>query len=152
MVPAGNLTTADIASEQTMLRLLQTEAPEVGVLSEESGFQPGGSVQDNDVWVLDPLDGTVNYVTGLDDFGVIVGLTRKGSPVLGGMYLPVTDDLYLAARGQGATHNGAPISVSSTQRVDEAVFDHSLAHLAPILEAQDLTLQSLIPDRVLYRQ
>jgi myo-inositol-1(or 4)-monophosphatase len=134
-----------MASEQTMLRLLQAEAPGDGVLSEESGFRRGSSADGQDVWVIDPLDGTVNYVTGLDDFGVIVGLTRRGTPVLGGMYLPVTDDLYLAARGQGATHNGARISVSSTERLEDAVFDHSLANLAPILEAQELTLHSLIP-------
>jgi myo-inositol-1(or 4)-monophosphatase len=136
------VTAADVSSEQAMLRALETEAPDDGVLCEESGFRPAKS--GDDVWVLDPLDGTVNYVTGINDFGVIVGLTRRGAPIVGGMYLPVTDDLYLAARGNGAVHNGAPISASTTERVEDAVFDHSLSNLGPVLAAQELTLRALV--------
>ncbi len=83
--------------------------------------RPGSYPALGDVWVLDPLDGTVNYLSGLDGFGVIVGLTRHGAPIVGGMYLPVTGDLYLAARGQGATHNGQTLQVSSTTRIEDSV-------------------------------
>ncbi|HXW81263.1 MAG TPA: inositol monophosphatase [Acidimicrobiales bacterium] len=136
------VTPADVSSERAMLAALQREAPDDGVLCEESGFRAAESGED--VWVLDPLDGTVNYVTGLNEFGVIVGLTRRGSPIVGGMYLPVTGDLYFAARGCGALHNGVRISVSATERVEDAVFDHSLSNLETVLAAQDLTLQALV--------
>jgi myo-inositol-1(or 4)-monophosphatase len=136
------VTGADIASEAAMLALLAAESPDDGVLSEEAGFEPGRS--GNDVWVIDPLDGTVNYLSGLDGFGVIVGLTRHGVPTVGGMYLPVTGDLYLAARGQGATLNGQRVHVSSTTRIEDAVIDHSLSGAEPVLEAQDRTLRALL--------
>jgi myo-inositol-1(or 4)-monophosphatase len=136
------VTPADVSSERAMLGALEAEAPLDGVLCEESGFRPARSGAD--VWVLDPLDGTVNYVTGLNEFGVIVGLTRGGSPIVGGMYLPATDDVYFAARGCGALHNGERISVSGTERIEDAVFDHSLSDLDAVLEAQDLTLQALV--------
>jgi myo-inositol-1(or 4)-monophosphatase len=136
------VTAVDVSSEQAMLRALETHAPHDGVLCEESGFRAPES--GDDVWALDPLDGTVNYVTGLNEFGVIVGLTRRGSPIVGGMYLPVTDDLYFAERGYGALHNGVRISVSGTERVEDAVFDHSLSDLEAVLEPQELTLQALV--------
>jgi myo-inositol-1(or 4)-monophosphatase len=64
------VTDADYASEEAMLDTLVSAVPDDGWLTEESGFRRGTS---NRTWVIDPLDGTVNYATGLDDFGVIVG-------------------------------------------------------------------------------
>ena len=72
------VTAADVASELVMLGLLERRVPEDGILSEECGVLPGSS---GDVWVIDPLDGTTNYASGLDEFGVIVGLTRNGAPI-----------------------------------------------------------------------
>jgi myo-inositol-1(or 4)-monophosphatase len=139
--PADLVTAADLAAERALLELLGQRRPDDGVLSEEMGWRAGSS---GDIWVLDPLDGTTNYATGLDEFGVIVGLTRGGSPILGGMYLPATDALYLAGRGEGAFRNGAPIAVAAVSRVEDAIFDHSLADDPESYEAQLRTLGALI--------
>jgi myo-inositol-1(or 4)-monophosphatase len=135
------VTDADYASEEAMLDTLVSAVPDDGWLTEESGFRRGTS---NRTWVIDPLDGTVNYATGLDDFGVIVGLVENGSPVAGGMYLPVVDLMYLAERGNGAERNGTPIHVSTTKNLSEAVFDHSLSSIAGSITEQARTLAALI--------
>ncbi len=136
------VTDANVASEAAMLALLAADAPDDGALSEEAGFVPGHLSETSGSWT--PSTGTVNYLSGLDGFGVIVGLTRHGAPIVGGMYLPVTGDLYLAARGQGATHNGQTLQVSSTTRIEDAVIDHSLSGANPVLEAQERTLRALL--------
>jgi len=135
------VTAADLASEAAMLEVLGSEAPKAGVLSEESGFRAGAS---SDVWVIDPLDGTVNYAVGTDDFGVVVGLVRDGEPLVGGMFLPTRGALYLASRGSGAFRDGSRLAVSPIDRVEDAVFDHSLAPFPEIEAAQRRTLHALI--------
>ena len=138
---ADIVTDADRASEQAILDVLASAVPEDSWLSEESGFRLGTSDR---TWVIDPLDGTVNYAAGVDDFGVIIGLAEGGLPVAGGMYLPALDLMYLAERGGGAWRNGTPIQVSATRNLHDAVFDHSLANIPGILETQARTLAVLI--------
>jgi myo-inositol-1(or 4)-monophosphatase len=135
------VTDADHAAEEAMLHALESAAPDDSWLSEEAGFRQGTSDR---AWVIDPLDGTVNYAAGLDDFGVIVGLVEDGSPVAGGMYLPAMDLIYLAERGAGARRNGRLIEVSATASLRDAVFDHSLANFPEVLEMQARTLAVLI--------
>lgn len=105
------VTDADRASEEAILARLARLAPEDAILSEESGYTSGRSGW---TWVIDPLDGTSSYGTGLDDFGLIIGLAEDDTPVAGGMYLPALGLLYLATLGEGATRNGAPIRASAT--------------------------------------
>lgn len=138
---ADIVTEVDLASERVMVELLQRRAPDAGLLSEECGFQPGRS---GDVWVIDPLDGTANYASGREDFGVIAGLVRDGRPVVGGMFLPVSGELYLAGEGAGATRSGVPINVSTATRLADAIVDHSLANLDEVMAEQMRTLEALI--------
>jgi myo-inositol-1(or 4)-monophosphatase len=137
------VTDADRASERAILGALAWRARGDGWLSEESGFRPGES---NRTWMIDPLDGTVNYTAGLDDFGVIVGLVEDGRPVAGGMYLPARDVMYLAERGAGARRGGEPIEVSKVTALRDAVFDHSLANIPEIAAEQGRTLAALISE------
>jgi len=60
----------------------------------------------------------------LDEFGVIVALTRNGAPIVGGMFFPAKGDIYLASRGGGAFRNGSRVAVSSVDRVANAIFGH----------------------------
>lgn len=138
---ADIVTEADYASERVILDTIATVAPDDSWLTEESGYRRGSSRL---AWVIDPLDGTVNYSAGTENFGVIIGLCQDGVPVAGGMYLPALDLMYLAERGGGATRNGTPIHVSDTTDLSEAVFDHSLSSFAASLEAQAQTLDALI--------
>lgn len=136
------VTDADRAAEAHLLDRLSRIAPEDSVISEESGLTQGRSDR---TWVLDPLDGTTNYVAGLDDFGVIVGVLEGSQAVAGGMFLPALDLLYLAERGGGATRNNEPVCASTTTDLADAFLDHSLAFLPGMVEEQRRTLDLLLP-------
>src|SRR3990172_486858 len=105
------VTDADRASETALLEFLTARHPAAAILAEESGASgaPGGRLR----FIVDPLDGTTNYAHGLPHFAVNVGVEDEVGLVAGATYDPVRDDLFLGARGQGATLNGEPVAASS---------------------------------------
>jgi myo-inositol-1(or 4)-monophosphatase len=100
---------ADLASEEYLLKRIAAWFPGHNVISEEAGrsWRAGEYT-----WVIDPLDGTSNFVAGLPWFGVQLGVLHGSKPVLAVMYLPVEGLLYLARSGQGARRNGKRIQVT----------------------------------------
>ena len=116
------VTKADLASEKAILEVLD-EAPEpLNVITEESGFRVRNSAF---TWVVDPLDGTSNFAARLPWFGVIIALFRGNIPVMGGMYLPLGGQLYLAEAGKGATCNGEAISLTRSTDLSEHLVAYS---------------------------
>ncbi len=104
------VTDADRASESAILEEIGRRFPDHAVLSEESGWsRRTGS---GPTWVVDPLDGTTNFVRGFPHFGVSVGVTLDGRVVAGVIIDPVKGDVFRAARGAGAFWNGKPCRVS----------------------------------------
>jgi len=105
---------ADHAAEACILEHIRKEFPDHDIIAEESG----GSLRGAEfTWVIDPLDGTSNYVAGLPWFGVQIAILQRGEPVQAAMYLPMTGNLYTAVRGQGAFCDGAPLNVTSETRL-----------------------------------
>jgi myo-inositol-1(or 4)-monophosphatase len=102
---------ADIAVDAMLREKLSAIAAPRGWLSEETEDDPR-RLQAEAVWIVDPIDGTRSYLAGREDWVVSVALAVRGRPVLAAIYAPVTDELFLAAAGAGATRNGAPISVN----------------------------------------
>ena len=126
------VTEADLASEKVILEILQGNGDKFNVITEERGYLEGGSEY---TWVVDPLDGTSNFAAGLPWFGIIIALFEKEIPILGGMYLPVDQQLYLAETGAGATRNGELIApVSSTD-----LSQHLLSYSFDFSENQEKT-------------
>jgi myo-inositol-1(or 4)-monophosphatase len=113
------VTEADQASEDLLVSGLLEAFPGDCVLGEEGGV--AGTPDAPFQWVLDPLDGTTNFVHGLPHFGVSVGLVQDGVPVAGILHVPPLDDLYVGVVEQGATRNGEPIRVDVRDRLDESV-------------------------------
>jgi myo-inositol-1(or 4)-monophosphatase len=103
------VTQADLAAERCILETIRARFPDHGVIGEESGFQPGAS---DLVWVVDPLDGTSNFVAGLPWYGVMAAVLKDGRPVLAAMYLPGPDTLYLSEAGHGVERNGTPVRMT----------------------------------------
>lgn len=95
---AGLLTDADIESETFIREAFERRFPDWGIISEESADKSGNEY----TWVVDPLDGTHNYVRGHMDFSVSIGLTHQDEPVAGVIYLPARDELVSASKNQGA--------------------------------------------------
>lgn len=118
------VTEVDREAERAALAVLRRRTPEVDLLSEEAGeVSPregdGGSFHLR--WVLDPLDGTTNFVHGVPFVCVSLALCAGGEPVLGAILDPLRGDLYEAAAGAGVTRNGKPVRVSSRSALVEAV-------------------------------
>lgn len=116
------VTEADLEAEKKILEVLGTASLKANFITEETGFINHGS---DYTWVIDPLDGTSNYAAGLPWFGVIIALLHHQNPVLGGMYLPVNGELYLAEEGKGAFLNGTQIRARQTDRLDEQLVAYS---------------------------
>lgn len=110
------VTEADLASEAVILELIRSRFPGHNTLAEESGWQDRGSRY---TWIVDPLDGTSNFAAGLPWFGVMVALLEDSSPLLGAMYLPTEERLYVAERGSGATRDGSPIRLPAEARLPD---------------------------------
>jgi myo-inositol-1(or 4)-monophosphatase len=108
--PADLVTEADVAAQTAIHTLLHARFPEHGFLGEEGLVAPPGEGEFR--WVIDPLDGTSNYVHRFPYYAVSIGLEHKNELVGGVIYDPTRDEMFSAARGAGATLNGAPIQVS----------------------------------------
>lgn len=122
----GNMTTdVDRQVQDAVLGLLRREFPAVGSLAEEA---PDVEPATEYYWVVDPLDGTRNFATGVPFFSVVVALARRGEVVLGLTYDPMRDELFLAERGGGATLNGKPISVSRRERLEQCTLGFDLGY------------------------
>ncbi|MBI4396992.1 MAG: inositol monophosphatase [Elusimicrobia bacterium] len=112
--PVNIVTSADQASEKKILRVLRSEFPDHGFLTEESGAHESSSPYR---WIIDPLDGTVNFAHGLPHCCVSIGLEKNGKMLLGGVYDPFKEEMFLAVRDKWATCNGRRIRVSRTKQL-----------------------------------
>ena len=110
---------ADKASERLLVEGLLGAFPQDAVLGEEGGV--AGDVDGHYRWVLDPLDGTTNFVHGLPHFGVSVGLVVGEVPVAGVIYVPPSQECYVGVVGQGATRNGQRMTVNGTENLGDAL-------------------------------
>ncbi|MGO4711597.1 3'(2'),5'-bisphosphate nucleotidase CysQ [Bradyrhizobium sp. 2TAF24] len=113
------VTEADIAANDLLERRLRAATPDYGWLSEESADDPS-RLGKRLVWIVDPIDGTRSYLAGQDDWCVSVALVADGVPLLGAVFVPVSDEMFIAARSRGATLNGRTIRVSPGDRLDPA--------------------------------
>ena len=102
----------DIAVNNFLRARLVALAPDAGWLSEETEDHFPDRAMPL-AWIVDPIDGTRAYINGRADWTIAVALVEKGRPQLASIYAPVTDEMFLAARGHGATLNGARIHVSA---------------------------------------
>ncbi len=112
------VTAADVAAERLLVQRLRDAFPEHAIEAEEEVQDPA---DDRPRWFLDPLDGTVNFVHGLPAFGVSMGLFDASGPAVAALVFPRLGETFVAVRGGGATLNGSPIHVSSTQDLGSAV-------------------------------
>jgi myo-inositol-1(or 4)-monophosphatase len=115
----------DIASEKRIIELIKSGYPGHSILCEESE----GEETDSDYkWIIDPLDGTHNYIYGIDTYGISIALEYKDELILGVIYLPCSDEIYWAEKGKGAYLDGKPIHVSERTMEDAMVIFDSTLH------------------------
>ena len=112
------VTEVDRASEDLLLAAINEHWPGSHIMAEESGIIKG---DDNYMWYIDPLDGTVNYAHHIPIFCVSIGYARAGSMVLGVVYDPMRDELFSAERGKGAWLNGKAIHASNVTELQKSL-------------------------------
>jgi myo-inositol-1(or 4)-monophosphatase len=128
------LTEADGLVEHFIIEKLRERFPDDGLLGEETGGQGTASR----LWVIDPIDGTSNFARGIDHFCVAIAFVEDGVAQLVATFNPVTDELYVARRGRGASKNGNPLQVAGTQALSIASIELGWSTCTP--EATYLTL------------
>jgi myo-inositol-1(or 4)-monophosphatase len=117
--PADFVSTADTRAEQTLRAELQKARPDFGFLMEETGESVGKDASQR--WIVDPLDGTTNFLHGLPFWAISIALEREGEIVAGVVYEPLRDELFWAEKGAGAWNNHQRLRVSGRRKLDEAV-------------------------------
>jgi len=115
------VTEVDIECEQMARALLAERCPDHDILAEEFGGDTTGRTPARHRWIFDPLDGTTNYAHGLPIYCSSLGLEIDGRIEVGAVYDPTRDELFTAVRGQGAHLNGAPLHVSATSALIDAM-------------------------------
>lgn len=140
---ASLVTDVDVQSERHVRDALAGEFPEIGFLGEELGLS--GS-PDGIRWILDPLDGTRNYVAGLPHFAVSMALADGPDVLLGVTYDPMRDEMFHALKGQGAYLNGVPISISRRTSVSECLLGLDIGGINPRSLSALKLVESLWPN------
>lgn len=112
------VTEADLDSEKRIANLIRESFPRHAIISEESHSDRADS---EDLWIIDPLDGTSNFMHGIPHFAISLAYYHNGLPQVGIVFNPIREDMYVTVVGQGAWHNGVRQRVDGSQRLDEVV-------------------------------
>jgi myo-inositol-1(or 4)-monophosphatase len=115
--PANLVTEADLAAQEAIHGLISTRCPDHGFLGEEGLSRAGADARYR--WIIDPLDGTSNYVHRFPYYAVSIGLEESGELLAGVILDPTRDELFAAVRGSGATLNGRPLRTSRVDRMED---------------------------------
>ena len=125
--PANFVTAADRKAEEVLREELAKARPGYGFIGEESGRHEGSDA--THLWIVDPLDGTTNFLHGIPHFAISVALERESTIVAGLIYNPATDEMFLAERGKGAFLNDKRLRVAGRRRLADSVVSCGLPHL-----------------------
>jgi myo-inositol-1(or 4)-monophosphatase len=124
--PANFVSAADRRAEETLYAELSKARPGYGFLGEENGIREGADK--THTWIVDPLDGTTNFLHGIPQFAISIALEREGAVVAGLVYNPATDELFIAEKGKGAFLNDHRIRVGARKRLVDSVIACGLPH------------------------
>ncbi len=139
--PTDVVTEMDRASEALIVQRILAARPDDGLLGEEGAAREGTT---GVRWIIDPLDGTVNYLYRRPDFAVCIAAQANGVEVAAAVFAPAHDEMFLAVAGQGATLNGHPIGVSAQDRLPLALCGTGFGY-----EAETRRIQGTILARVI---
>jgi len=141
--PTDLVSAADQATEELIRSRLAAERPDDAILGEEGEETPGSSGLR---WIVDPLDGTVNFLFGIPQWGVSVAVEDAEGVLAGVVYDPPRDELWAAERGGEALLDGRPVRCSDRTTLDEALVATGFGYDAEVRRAQAATAAALLPD------
>jgi myo-inositol-1(or 4)-monophosphatase len=125
--PGDFVSAADRKAEKVLVEELSKARPGYGFVLEEGGIVEGPDK--THTWYIDPLDGTTNFLHGLPIFAISIGLAREGQLVAGLVYNPITDDMFVAEKGQGAFCNNRRLRVAARRDMADALIGCGVPHI-----------------------
>jgi myo-inositol-1(or 4)-monophosphatase len=125
--PANFVSLADRRAEEMLYDDLAKARPGYGFIGEEGGQREGADK--SHTWIVDPLDGTTNFLHGIPQFAISIALQREGTVIAGVIYNPANEELYTAERGKGAFLNDQRIRVAGRRKLNECVIACGLPHI-----------------------
>ncbi|WP_063694175.1 inositol monophosphatase family protein [Bradyrhizobium stylosanthis] len=125
--PANFVSLADKRAEEILYQDLAKARPGYGFIGEEGGMREG--TDKSHTWIVDPLDGTTNFLHGIPQFAISIGLAREGTVIAGVIYNPANDELYIAERGKGVFLNDQRLRVAGRRQLNECVVACGLPHI-----------------------
>ena len=144
--PADFVSNADLTAEKTIHEELKAARPDYGFLMEESGEEKGVDPQHR--WIVDPLDGTTNFLHGIPFFAISIALERDGQIVAGVVYNPALDELYAAERGTGAYLNDRRMRVAGRKNLHDSVIGTGIPYMGHGDHPRHLAEQKAVMDKV----
>jgi myo-inositol-1(or 4)-monophosphatase len=140
--PHDYVTEIDQQAEREIISIIRKAHPNHGILAEESGETPGN---EDYIWIIDPLDGTRNFIHGFPQFAVSIAISYKGKIEHGVIYDPVRQELFTATRGRGAQLNDRRIRVSKRTQLEECLLGTGFPHAPTHLQSYTESLLTLLP-------
>jgi myo-inositol-1(or 4)-monophosphatase len=125
--PANFVSMADRRAEEMLYSDLAKARPGYGFVGEEGGKREGDDK--THTWIVDPLDGTTNFLHGIPQFAISIALQREGTVIAGVIYNPANEELYTAERGKGAFLNDQRLRVAGRRKLGECVIACGLPHI-----------------------
>jgi myo-inositol-1(or 4)-monophosphatase len=125
--PANFVSLADKRAEEMLYEDLNKARPGYGFIGEEGGSREGSDK--SHTWIVDPLDGTTNFLHGIPQFAISIGLRREDTVIAGVIYNPANDELYIAERGKGAFLNDQRLRVAGRRQLGDCVVACGLPHI-----------------------
>ena len=117
--PGDFVTSADKRTEKILISELQKAHPEFGIVTEESGFINKSNT--NNRWIIDPIDGTMNFLNAIPQFAISIGYEEEGEIKCGVIFNPITNEMFAAEKGNGAYLNNSRIRVSNKKKIKDAI-------------------------------
>ncbi|MDR3325805.1 MAG: inositol monophosphatase [Rhodospirillaceae bacterium] len=123
--PSGFVSVIGIRIERSLHEELKKARPDYGFVFKESGVIE--NVDRHNIWVINPLDGIINFLHGIPHFSISIGLMRDEDPIAGVIYQPLTDEMFWAERGGGAFVNGRRLRVSARRKMKESIISTGIS-------------------------
>ncbi len=117
--PGDFVTSADKRTEKILIDELQKAHTDYGIITEETGIINKSNVKNR--WIIDPIDGTMNFLNGVPQFAISVGYEEEGEIICGVIFNPITNEMFCAEKGNGAYLNNSRIRVSNKKKINESL-------------------------------
>ena len=143
--PTDLVSDADRASDDLVRRLISETRPGDSILSEETGQSDSQGAPSGFRWIVDPLDGTINFLFGIPVWAISIAVEDPDGTVVGVVYDPNRNEVFAASRGKGATLNGMPIQVSDSREPSRALIGTGFSYDSRARELQAAILSRVLP-------